>query len=359
MLRRERRAETVGRTTVDLYPGYFALVMATGIVSIAGHLLGMAPVAWLLFGITIVAYVVLWLLTGIRLARYFPRVVADLRDHSRGAGFFTIVAATCVLGRQVELLTGNSSVATLLWCVGVVLWLGLMYAFLSAVMMGESKPGLESGLNGGWLMIVVATQSVSVLGMLVADHFAGWRDTMLFLTLALYLLGCMLYVLLIALIFYRLTFFPVTPDALTPLYWINMGAVAITTLAGATLLLKRGEWRLLEELGPFLEGFTLLFWVTGTWWIPLLVILGLWRHAWKRVPLTYDPQYWGLVFPLGMYTASTFQLGKATGVPILFAIPHYFIYAALLAWALTFAGLLRWLVSGVIGAPLAAQPYHR
>lgn len=349
----------MGRTIADFYPGYFALVMATGIVSIAGHLLGMASVAWLLFGINIVAYVALWALTGIRLACYFTRVVADLGDHGRGPGFFTVVAATCVLGRQFEFLTGDSRVATALWFVGVALWFGLTYTFFSAVIIGESKPGLEQGLHGGWLMIVVATQSVSVLGALVADRLDGWRDAALFFTLGMYLLGCMLYVLVIALIFYRLVFLPMAPAALTPLYWINMGALAITTLAGATLILKSGEWRFLEELGPFLKGFTLLFWVTGTWWIPLLVSLGVWRHLWRRVPLTYDPQYWGLVFPLGMYTASTFQLGKATGVSILFAIPRYFIYAALLAWALTFAGLLRRLVSGVIGAPLAAQPSHR
>ena len=59
---------------------------------------------------------------------------------------------------------------------------------------------------------------------------------MLFVALCMYLLGAMLYLTIITLIFYRFTFVPLTVDQLTPPYWINMGAVAITTLAGASLL---------------------------------------------------------------------------------------------------------------------------
>ena len=72
----------------------------------------------------------------------------------------------------------------------------------------------------------------------------------------------------------------------------------------------------------------------------MLVTLAIWRHVYKRFRLTYDPLYWGAVFPLGMYTVSTFQLAQALDLPFLLWIPHYFVYLAVTAWMAAFAGLL-------------------
>src|SRR5262249_49261103 len=172
------------------------------------------------------------------------------------------------------------------------------------------------GPTGAWRLRVVGPRAVSVLACRLAPALAADApEAPLLVALAFWLVGSMLYIWLIALIFHRIVFLPLSPRELTPPYWINMGAMAISTLAGVSLVGDAQRMPLLTEMLPFLKGMTLLFWATATWWIPVLLSLGAWRHLVKRVPLTYEHGYWAAVFPLGMYTVCTQNLIRVFHLP--------------------------------------------
>lgn len=323
-------------------PAYFGLVMATGIVSLAAHALGHPLVARALYALNVAAYAALWAMTLARVAFHPRRVLGDLFDHLRGPGFFTAVAATSVLGSQALLLSGAGRAAVALWALALLLWVVLTYAIFAGLTIKEHKPPLERGIGGGWLLAVVATQSIALLGaMLAARAGQPWRLEIDFLALAMWLAGGMLYIWLASMIFYRYTFFAFSPADLSPPYWINMGAMAISTLAGSLLIGNAPDAPFLAALRPFIEGFTIFYWATGTWWIPMLVVLAVWRYVWRRFPMKYDPLYWAAVFPLGMYAAGTHEMIEAMGLRFLAFLPPLFLYAALAAWLAAFAGLVR------------------
>ena len=323
-----------------LPPAYFALVMATGIVSIAAWDFGFAIPAVTLFVFNLAAYAFVVCLTAVRLIRYPRRFFADMTDHRVGPGFFAAVAASCILGTQFLLMARSLLAASVLLALGIALWAGLTYTIFAALIVKREKPAVEEALTGTWLLAVVAAQSIAVLATSIAGQSPQpLRLELNFLALSMWLWGGMLYIWIISLIFYRKTFLAFSPGDLTPPYWINMGAMAISTLAGVQLVQNAVDAPFLASLSPFLRSFTVFYWASGTWWIPMLLVLEVWQHVIRRVPLRYDPLYWGAVFPLGMYTVATKEMAATLGLSFLEPLAPAFFVAAVAAWTLVFAGL--------------------
>jgi tellurite resistance protein TehA-like permease len=325
-----------------LHPAYFALVMATGIVSIATYLHDIPVLPKVLFWLNTLFLAGLVAATGTRILRYPCAFTADIQSDSRGVGFFTTVAAIAVFGTELVLLMDAAGIAAVFWIAAAALWFVTIYGVFAVLTVKPDKPSLADGLNGGWLVSVVAYQSVAMLTVLMsgAGVLAGLERPLLFAALVLWLGGGALYLWIVTLIFFRYTFVHMAPEDLTPPYWINMGAAAISALVGATLIEHNGLSRDVAEIAPFVKGFTLFYWAIATCWIPMLLVLGVWRHLICGVPLAYDPLYWGGVFPLGMYSVATYHLAKILTAPFLLPLSQLFMVIAVLAWAATFAGFV-------------------
>jgi len=342
MTRRRLRDEpsTFQRWLADLPPGSFAIVMATGIIADAAFQQRLGWLAQAFFWTAGGLYVALWILFLLRATRYGTRFLRDLTTLPRAPSCLTTVAGTNLLGASFVVIVGWRGVGFALWVFGIILWNVIFYTVLAAVTIRDPKPDLAGGVSGEWLMLVVATESVAVLGTLLAASSSRPAE-LLFAALAMCMAGLFIYIVIITLICYRWWFWRMTVGEATPPYWINMGALAITTLACAEIDAGMKFVPPLTPLGPFFRGMTVLTWAGASWWIPLLVVIGVWRHLLRRAPLRYDPHYWSLVFPLGMYGVATHRMAVALDLDFLDWIPRVFLGIALLAWALTLVGMVR------------------
>jgi tellurite resistance protein TehA-like permease len=171
-------------------------------------------------------------------------------------------------------------------------------------------------------------------------------------------IGLVLYLLLVSLIMLRWLTVPMTPATLGPPYWILMGATAITVLAGAKILGLPGALPVVRATSGFVEGFSFALWAFGTWWIPLLIILGLWRHVRRHWPLSYEPTLWSVVFPLGMYSVATLSYGKAARLSFMEPLARFMFWVSVAAWLAVAAAFLYRLARGPggsgAGAPAAS-----
>ncbi|BBX29731.1 tellurite resistance/C4-dicarboxylate transporter family protein [Mycolicibacterium alvei] len=349
-----------------LHPGYFALVMATGIMSIAATYHRAHAVSVVLLWVAAVAYLVLVALTVARTARYRREFMDDLTDPRRGFAMFTFVAATCVVGTRLA-TDGHFGLAFGLLVIGWVAWMVLGYVVPWTAVLGQAaRPVLQSA-NGTWFIWVVASQSVAVLAAALQPEISAGRSELALLAVFSWSVGIFLYGAAGIFVAVRMLLYPLLPADLTPPYWVAMGATAITVVAGARIV-EMADAPMVAATRGLIAGASVFFWAFGTWLIPPLIAAGIWRHWVHRIPLRYDATLWSVVFPLGMYGVGGHYLGQADQLPIVERIGYVEGWIALAVWALVFVAMLRHLVltlwrdrdttsgvNGVSGAPLEVE----
>lgn len=324
---------SIARSIQRLHPGYFAFVMATGIISTGTDLLGPDWLSQALLAIGAAGFVLLSLALVLRVLFFRSAVVADLRAPERVFGFFTVVAGMNVLGVRLA-ISGHPLLTAILAGVAAVIWLILTYGVPATLVLLRDSDSVVRGVNGSWLVWVVATQSVSTAASSLITAWPSSAATFEPIAVALWGIGLVLYLVLIVLIVFRWLSIVVTPAELGPPYWILMGATAITVLAAARILATPHNLPVYRATAGFIEGATFVLWAFGTWWVPFLIVLGLWRHVGRHWSIAYEPTLWSMVFPLGMYSVATLSFGKVTGISFMKPVSQFMIWVAVVVWAL-------------------------
>jgi tellurite resistance protein TehA-like permease len=331
-------------------PGYFALVMATGILSIAASAGGAGTLSLVLLWIAVAGYVILVIAYGWRLAAWPREFLADAVEPTTAFAFFTFVAGSNVLGTRLA-AAGYPVVTAALLAVSAAAWLALAYGVPLALVSRRADPPALVSANGTWFLWTVGTESIAVAaGSLPMPARARLAPVVI----GCWAVGVVLYLLVAVLVLTRLLRYPVDPAGVTPAYWVFMGATAISVVAGATALRLPAD-PLLAATRPLIGGLSVVLWAFGTWLIPWLVGLGVWRHIVRKVPLRYESALWSMVFPLGMYCLASTSLGTALGVQWLATLGRDGFWAALVVWAVVLLAML----ASLAGLGRAATPAGR
>lgn len=318
--------------------GSFAFVMATGIVASALDDVGRHHLSDLLLAISVVALVLLAVLSVLRVVRHRDAVLEDARNPVVAFGFFTVVAAVNVVG--VELYSPSHPSATIvLALVSVPLWILCSYGLPGNFILGPQREPAAGKVDGSWFLWVVGTQSLAVAAATVGAD----RDSHAYadIAVALWGIGVLLYLMLATLVTLRLLTAPDAAGNLNPSYWIYMGATAITVLAGSTILALPADVPILVATSAVVSGLTYILWAFGMWWVPLLVVFGIWRHVVNRHPLRYETGLWSIVFPLGMFAVASMHFGAIADLPFLHTIGQWGAWIAVVVWLLVIGAMVH------------------
>lgn len=323
-----------------LNPGYFALVMATGMVSMAMHHQEAYRVSVLLLWITVASYLILVAVSAVRVVVFPQEFRADLSDSGRAFGLFTFVSATNVLGARL-VIDEHVHIAVGLLLVSSLAWLVLGYLIPWTAVLGTSERPVVRRANGTWFIWVVASQSIAVLAAaLEVEVDEPWRQSLALLAVVSWSVGVFLYGAAGIFVALRLLLYPLLPEDLVPQYWVAMGATAITVLAGARIV-EMAEAPMVTATRGLIAGTSVVFWAFGTWLIPPMIAAGVWRHLVHHISLRYEAPWWSVIFPLGMYGVGSHYLGQADRLPIVYHIGSVESWIALAAWGAAFILMLH------------------
>jgi tellurite resistance protein TehA-like permease len=332
-----------------LAPGYFALVMGTGIISIGMFLNGYHALSTILATLAVCFYLILIALTVLRLAAYRTALLEDFSDPRRGFGFFTIIAATNVLGVRLGMDEHHTAAAILLVFAGV-LWLGLGYVVPWTAVLGTPERPVVAAANGTWFIWVVASQSIAASSASLEPVFTGAQDVLAVVAVFTWSVGVFLYAAAGVFVAARMMLYELRPADLTPPYWVAMGASAITVLAGARVV-EMADAPMVDATRGLVAGAAVMFWAFATWLIPPLLAAGWWRHHTNQVPLAYEAAWWSIIFPLGMYAVAGIYLGRADSLPLVKAIGSGELWVAFTAWAVVLVAMVVHLLRTVVLPP--------
>lgn len=333
-------------------PNWFAATMGTGILALALPMMphvgpALHPVGeglWffniLLFTLFSGLYAARWILYGAEAKRIFGHNSVSMFIGTIPMGLATIINGCLAFGiaRFGEAIV---PVAHMLWWIDAALAMACG-VFIPYLMFTRHEHSLD-GMTAVWLLPVVAAEVAAVSGGLLAPHLAdsSAQFSMLVMSYILWAYSVPVAFSILALLILRMALHKLPHESMAASSWlalgpIGTGALALLVLGGdaPAILAAQG----LADLGYVAQSMGmiagLLLWGFGLWWLALAALI-TWRY-WRE-GISFNLGWWGYIFPLGVFSVTTFKLGAAWDVAIFDMIGSVLTVMLALMWVVVAA----------------------
>ena len=330
-------------------PNWFTVSMGTGVVAlIISEFPMLKALTWQLgtglWYFNILLFVLFSVLYGLRWA-FYPHEAKQIFQHpsmSLFLGTIPMALATILNGflKYGQSIYGDTAVqiAQTLWYADVVL--ALLVAWAVPFAMYRHQEHALQQMTAVWLLPIVACEVAASSGGLLLGHLAADTHAVAIL------LGC--YVLwgvsvlpafaILTILMLRLVLHKLPEKELAVSSWLALGPIG--TAALALLVLGHQAPMLMASLGLAQLGqlfqqagilASLILLGFGLWWLGIAVLTTL-HHAKQDLP--FNLGWWGLTFPLGVYTLAILNLAQQLNLAFLYAVGYAFAAILMLLWSL-------------------------
>ena len=330
-------------------PNWFTVSMGTGVVALIVSEFPMLKAFTWQFGtglwyFNILLFVLFSVLYGLRWA-FYPHEAKQIFQHpsmSLFLGTIPMALATILNGflKYGQPIYGDTAVqiAQTLWYADVVL--ALLVAWAVPFAMYRHQEHALQQMTAVWLLPIVACEVAASSGGLLLGHLAADTHAVAILLGSYVLWGVSVLpaFAILTILMLRLVLHKLPEKELAVSSWLALGPIG--TAALALLVLGHQAPMLMASLGLAQLGqlfqqagilASLILLGFGLWWLGIAVLTTL-HHAKQDLP--FNLGWWGLTFPLGVYTLAILTLAQQLNLAFLYAVGYAFAAILMLLWSL-------------------------
>ncbi|WP_446893190.1 TDT family transporter [Acinetobacter sp. NS4_7] len=330
-------------------PNWFTVSMGTGVVAlIVSEFPMIKALTWQLgtglWYFNILLFVLFSVLYGLRWAFYLHEAKQIFQHPSMSLflGTIPMALATILNGflKYGQPIYGDTAVqiAQTLWYADVVL--ALLVAWAVPFAMYRHQEHALQQMTAVWLLPIVACEVAASSGGLLLGHLAADTHAVAILLGSYVLWGVSVLpaFAILTILMLRLVLHKLPEKELAVSSWLALGPIGTAALAllvlghqAPTLMASLG----LAQLGQLFQQAgilaSLILLGFGLWWLGIAVLTTL-HHAKQDLP--FNLGWWGLTFPLGVYTLAILTLAQQLNLAFLYAVGYAFAAILMLLWSL-------------------------